>query len=178
MGLKPALVVVLSIFYPAAGFAPSDLKTRTVPGLQAAKKSQGFAAPRKVREKSQSRVEKERAAAAYDAAKAAGTPEYRVYVKLEGTESWLPVGCMTVPRSESVEQAIFGNVDALKKSALATHPQLRSLADKDGSLEYGYNLAVFPDDPIRLAQPQAAAQTGNPFTKWIKDMTSPINVSS
>lgn len=178
MGLKTALMAVVIAFYPAAGFTPSNVKVRTAPSHLAAKKPQGFAAPRKVREKSQSRVEKERAAAAYDAAKAAGTPEYRVYVKAEGTESWLPVGCITVPRSEPVEQAIFGNVEALKKSALATYPQLRSLVDKDGDLEYGYNLAVFPDDPVRLAQPQAVAQTGNPFTKWIKDLTSPVNAAS
>lgn len=125
--------------------------------------NRGFA-PEIIKEKSAAKVEKERAAQAYEDAKAAGIPEYRVFVK--GTE-WKPVGCITVPRSESVDQAIFGNLDALNTAAVKVDPSL-----KDSDLAYGYNLACFPDDPVREARPPADS---NPFSKWVKDLTNPLN---
>ena len=63
------------------------------------------------------RLHKERAASAYDAAKASGIPEYRVYVTPTGTENWTPIGCVTVPRTESVSQSIFGNEESLLQVA-------------------------------------------------------------
>merc|ERR1719181_585859 len=143
------------------------------------KRSQLFAkgfAEKKVREKSATKIEKERAASAYEAAKSKGIPEYRIHVKpaRDSGDNWIPVGCVTVPRSESVAQAIFANLDPLKNAAFATDPQLRKVFDDEG-FEYGYNLAVFPDDPVRLADPADAQKTTNPFSKWVKDLTSPVN---
>lgn len=159
----------------AAGFVAQHGSPRRVLVLsQAAKK--GFAAPKPERPKSAGKQEKERAAAAYDAAKASGVPEYRVYVKPKDTpDGWLAVGCVTVPRAEPVDRAIFANLEALQNAAFRAHPQLRSYANED-ALDYGYNLAVFPDDPVRLAkQPQSST---NPVAGWIKDLTNPVNTRS
>jgi len=104
-----ALVSVAS-FAPRAPSAASSSSAVAV--LRAKKK--GFGADRfsTPKPKSAAKIEKERAASAYDAAKASGVPEYRVFVREAGGD-WLPVGCVTVPRSESVDQSIFGNEAAL-----------------------------------------------------------------
>lgn len=162
------VVLFVAVFQQvASGFVAVSSSTALVPPLSA----KGFAAPKKVRPKSEKKIEKERAAQAYDDAKAKGIPEYRVFVKDEKT-SWLPVGKVTVPRTEPVEQAIFGNGEALERAARGAYRQLGD------DLEYGYNLAVFPDDPVRAADPQKVnANSNNPLTKWIKDLTSPINAA-
>lgn len=159
------VVLFASLLQITSGFVAVTPSTTLVSPLSA----KGFAAPKKARTKSAKKIEKERAAVAYDEAKAKGIPEYRVYVKDEKT-SWLPIGKVTVPRTEPVEQAIFGNGEALESAARGSYAQLGE------DLEYGYNLAVFPDDPVRLADPQKViANNNNPLTKWIKDLTSPIN---
>jgi len=143
--------------------------------MQMAKKK-GFGEGYKVRQltdaQKEAKAEKERAAAAYDAAKEAGIPEYRVYVAPEGTEDWAPLGVVTVPRSESVDQAIYGNAEALTTAAIKEYPKLASV----DSLRWGYNLAVFPDDPVRPAKFDDAMNSTNPFLKWAKDLTNPMNV--
>merc|ERR1719421_916904 len=105
------------------------------------------------------------------AAKESGVPEYRVYVAPKGTEEWAPVGCVTVPRGEIVAQAIFGNEESLRQAAVSAYPGL-----KGQDLDYGFNLAVFPDDPVRPAKPEDAARSTNPFLSFARDLTNPMNV--
>ncbi|KAJ1458417.1 hypothetical protein M885DRAFT_512829 [Pelagophyceae sp. CCMP2097] len=136
--------------------------------------AKGFAEKAAPKEKSSAKIEKERAAAAYEAAKSKGIPEYRVHVKPTGSDKWMPVGCLTIPRSESVAQAIFANLEPLKNAAFAADPTLRKTFENQG-FDYGYNLAIFKDDPVRIADPADAQATTNPFAKWVKDLTSPVN---
>ena len=98
--------------------------TPRISALAAKRKGFGDDKFSKTKPKTAAKVEKERAASAYDAAKASGVPEYRVYVKPGGTEDWAPVGCVTVPRSESVPQSIYGNLESLKSATLAPNNRL------------------------------------------------------
>ena len=119
--------------------------SRDSPAAALAAKRKGFGDDKfsKPKQKTAAKVEKERAASAYDAAKASGIPEYRVYVTPTGTENWTPIGCVTVPRTESVSQSIFGNEESLL--------QVARQAGVKGDLDYGYNRAIFPDDPVTPA---------------------------
>ena len=80
---------------------------------------------------------------------------------------------MTVPRSESVSQSIYGNQEALVSAATAAYPGLKSQ-----ELEFGYNLAVFPDEPVKAAVAEDAARSTNPFFKFAKDLTNPLNANA
>ena len=84
------------------------------------------------------------------------------------------MGCVTVPRSESVPQSIYGNLESLTSATLAAYPNLK----EEDNLDFGYNLAVFPDDPVKLAKPEEAAATTNPFLKFAKDLTNPMNANA
>ena len=80
----------------------------TAPRISAlAAKRKGFGDDKfsKSKPKTAAKVEKERAANAYDAAKASGVPEYRVYVTPTGTENWTPIGCVTDVRHSSPHSA-------------------------------------------------------------------------
>ena len=118
--------------------------------------------------KTPAKLEKERAAAAYEDMKQAGVPEYRVFVAPRGTTDWAPVGTVTVPRSESVSQSIFGNELALTSAAIQAYPGLGE------ELDYGYALAVFPDDPVRPASREDSARSTNPILSFVKDLTNPL----
>ena len=167
------VVVALCAAGASAFLAPAPL---AAPSALGAKKT-GFGTNKftEKKVKSPAKVERERAAGAYEAAKKSGIPEYRVYVKPGGTEDWAPVGYVTVPRSESVPQSIYGNLESLKSATLAAYPGLKEEQD---NLDFGYNLAVFPDDPVKLAKPEEAAATTNPFLKFAKDLTNPMNANA
>lgn len=79
---------------------------------------------------------------------------------------------MTVPRTDTPSKGILGNIEALTRSA-------RNLGVMGGEIEFGYNLMVFPDEPVTVADlAQAQAQNdANPIQKWIQDLTSPIQGS-
>lgn len=161
---------ILALAAAVAAFAPAPLPVARL--SLGAKKGFGDDKFSNKKPKSAAKVEKERASDAYDAAKATGVPEYRVFVRESGTEEWAPIGCVTVPRSESIAQSIFGNRDALEKASTDAYAGLR-----DGkSLDFGYNLACFPDEPVKLAEAEDAARTTNPFLKFAKDLTNPLNV--
>ena len=169
-------VVVSAVAFQLSSIGPQQRRVVVSP---VAAKAKGFAAapaPKKKKEATPARLEKERAAAAYDEAKSKGIPEYRVYARSPGTEAWLPVGCVTVPRAETAHQAIFGNLEALTEAAVSAYPMLRKDRIESGGqgLEYGFNLAVFPDEPVTKAIP-TKAQASNPVAKWINDITSPLN---
>lgn len=169
--LPPQSSVLLLTLVSVASFAPRAPSAASSAVLRAKKK--GFGADRfsNPKPKSAAKIEKERAATAYDAAKASGVPEYRVFVREAGGGDWLPVGCVTVPRSESVDQSIFGNEDALVDAVGQAYPRLRGAE----GLEFGSNLACFPDEAVRPAERGAAAASTNPFLKFAKDLTNPLN---
>ena len=117
---------------------------------------------------------------AFDDLKATGAPEYMVFIRTvdaAGTASdWNPVGGIAVPRSNSEEQAlamaIFNNEDDLLKGAYRAYPKLKVTSDK---FEYGYRMREFPDDPIKIADPEATKESDNPLVNWFNQLDNPFN---
>ena len=165
--MSRSLVAVVSLALLAATDA-FVTPVATQRGGKLAAKRKGFGDDKfsKPKQKTAAKVEKERAASAYDAAKASGVPEYRVYVTPTGTEQWTPIGCVTVPRTESVSQSIFGNEASLLEVARQ--------AGVKGDLDYGYNRAIFPDDPVTPADRAEALRSTNPLQRFAKDLTNPL----
>ena len=151
----------------AANAWVAPVATPRLTALTAKRKGFGDDKFSKSKPKTAAKVEKERAASAYDAAKASGVPEYRVYVTPTGTDQWTPIGCVTVPRTESVSQSIFGNEESLLQVA-------RQAGVKGEELDYGYNCAIFPDDPVTPADRAEALRSTNPFQRFAKDLTNPL----
>ncbi len=113
----------------------------------------GFGPP-KSRSKSQSKVSQraqERAAAAkrMDKMKSQGMPEFEIYLRIKGKPNWVPVGAITVPRSNLVSRAIYANEKPLLETAFRMVPMMKKHQD---SLEYGYRLKEFKDEEIQVAQ--------------------------
>lgn len=165
--MAKALLAALTLAVAHAWVAPTT--RRGASALSAKRKGFGDDKFSKPKVKTDARLEKDRAASAYDAQKASGIPEYRVYVAPKGTLDWTPIGCVTVPRTESVSQSIFGNELAFLEVA-----KQAGVPGEQGDLDYGYNLAVFPDDPVRPADAAEAARSTNPFQKFAKDLTNPL----
>lgn len=115
------------------------------------------------KQSSQSKVSK-RAAKRAEAAKqyeqmtADGTPDYEIYIRIQGKKNWYPVGVIAVKRSSQINQAIFGSKDELLQGAVRLYPFLRKYQQ---NLEYGYRLKAFKDEPVQLATPpQSNRQAG------------------
>ena len=163
--MSRSLLVACLLAASHAWVAP--VTTHRISALAAKRKGFGDDKFSKPKQKTAAKVEKERAASAYDAAKASGVPEYRVYVTPTGTEQWTPIGCVTVPRTESVSQSIFGNEESLLQVA-------RQAGVKGEELDYGYNRAIFPDDPVTPADRAEALRSTNPLQRFAKDLTNPL----
>lgn len=43
--------------------------------------------------------------------------------------------------------------------------------------EYGYNLKVYPDDPIQVAMKGGGSSSGPSFGNWISNLLSPVDAS-
>ena len=151
---------------------------RTTPASMAAK---GLARLRRRRREAQDggRCERDAAGKAFDDLKASGRPVHGFIrtVDAAGTASdWNPVGGIAVPRSNSEEQAlamaIFNNEDDLLKGAYRAYPKLKVTSDK---FEYGYRMREFPDDPIKIADPEATKESDNPLVNWFNQLDNPFN---
>jgi hypothetical protein len=99
--------------------------------------AKGFGSPaagggKKKKEKSAGQVEREKAADRYDEIAEMGGQEYNVFVRQFGGDdkSWLPCGSIAVPRAAQVSDAIFSNVDPLKKAIVRTYPKLQGFEDE------------------------------------------------
>jgi len=120
-------------------------------------------------------IEREKMSNQYDEIAAAGGQEYLIFVRQFGGEdkSWLPCGSIAVPRNAQVSDAIFANEEALKVSIVRTFPKLRGF---EAEFEYGYNLKVFPDDPVEVAMKQTKV-AGPSFGNWLSNLLSPVDTS-
>lgn len=133
--------------------------------------------------KSAGAVKRDAAASAMDDMKSQGLPEYMVLVREvpEGASpsEWYPVGGICVPRSSSesvaLSMAIFNNEEDLLKGAYRRYPKLKTSTNK---LEYGYRLAEFADDEIKLANKEATEQSDNPLLNWFNALDTPLNDGS
>jgi hypothetical protein len=132
------------------------------------------AAPKLV--KSEGQIQREQAASQYDKIAATGGQEYAIFVRQFGgaDDSWLPCGSIAVRRGEQVSNAIFGNEEALKSAIVRTYPKLKG---SESEFEYGYNLKVYPDEPVELAVKQNGS-TGPSLGNWMSNLLSPIDASN
>ena len=174
-------LLTITALMPAAsmafGVAPirSTTVTATTSSLFMAK---GFGKeeekPQKV--KSEGQVERERASSQYDKIAASGGQEYAVFVRQFGgdDESWLPCGSIAVNRGEQVSNAIFGNEEPLKTSIVRMYPKLKGFEQE---FEYGYNLKVYPDEPVEVAS-KSNASSGPSLGNWMSNLLSPIDASN
>lgn len=114
--------------------------------------NKGFGPPKSP--KKVSKVSDRRAAAAQqlDEMKAKGLPEYEIYLRVRGSNAWLPVGAIAVKRSDQINAAIFANEEELQKGAFRLFPRLKK---QTLGFEYGYRLKEFPDEAIKLAEKPA-----------------------
>lgn len=112
----------------------------------------------------------------YDQISATGGQEYSIFVRQFGGEdgSWLPCGSVAVPRGAQVSDALFANEGELKKSIVRTFPKLKG---NENEFEYGYNLKVYPDDPVEVAMKGKPKQDGPSIGGWISNLLSPIDTS-
>jgi hypothetical protein len=115
----------------------------------------------------------------YDEIASLGGQEYRIFVRQFGStdQSWLPCGLIAVPRGSQVSDAIYSNVSELQKAIVRTYPKLKGM---EIEFEYGFNLKIYPDDPIEVAKNTGPSNDNNIFSfgGWMKNLLSPIDTSS
>jgi hypothetical protein len=118
----------------------------------------GKAKPQTQKQPSKGAAKRAEASQLYDQFKDDGTPEYEIYIRVQGKKSWFPVGAIAVKRSNQINHAIFDNLEELQKGAFRLFPILKK---NQTQLEYGYRLKGFKDDEIELAQrPSAGSNAG------------------
>lgn len=117
----------------------------------------GFGKPQSQPQASKRSQERATAAKYYDRMKADGTPDYEIYIRIQGKKAWYPVGAIAVKRSSQINQAIFGSQKDLLEGAFRLYPVLRK---HQQHLEYGYRLKEFKDEPIQLATPPQSTGGG------------------
>ena len=127
------------------------------------------------KEKSEGQMEREKMANKYDDIAASGGQEYSIFVRQFGGEdaSWLPCGSIAVPRGAQVSDAIFANEEPLKAAIVRTFPKLKGF---EAEFEYGYNLKIFPDDPVEVANKNMKT-AGPSIANWISNVLSPVDAS-
>ncbi len=131
------------------------------------------AAPKK--EKSAGQIERERASSKYDEIARTGGQEYSIFVRQFGSadDSWLPCGSIAVARGDQVSNAIFSNEEALKTAIIRTFPKLKGYEQE---FEYGYNLKIYPDEPVEVAVKNSGG-AGPSVGNWLSNLLSPIDAS-
>lgn len=120
----------------------------------------------------------------YDEMAAAGMPEYSVWMRLKegGTEDgeqqmpWLPVGCISVPRSSQVSDALFKAELDLMQGAIRLYPKLKQ--EPRDNIEFGYQLREFDDEPIRVAERSSATGLQATLTNFFRKLQNPMNPPS
>ena len=183
-----AVSLLLALLPTASGYALGVQHVRAVRSaattpasvVMAAKGFGKAAPPPPPKPKTAGATKRDAAGKAFDDLKATGAPEYMVFIRTvdaAGTASdWNPVGGIAVPRSNSEEQAlamaIFNNEDDLLKGAYRAFPKLKVTSDK---FEYGYRMREFPDDPIKIADPEATKESDNPLVNWFNQLDNPFN---
>ncbi len=111
--------------------------------------SRGFGPPKEKPKVSKRAQERAKAGKRMDKMKAQGMPEFEVYMRIQGKANWVPVGAITVPRSNLVSRAIYSNEEQLLEAAFRMAPLLKKYRD---TLDYGYRLKGEKDDEIELAK--------------------------
>lgn len=163
-----SLVIALS----SAFVPPVPIRSATSVALFASK---GFGSKPSKRVKSEGQAKRDQEASRYDEISSQGGQEYNIFVRQFGSDdkSWFPCGSVAVLRAAQVSDAIYANVEELKKAIVRTYPKLKGF---EAEFEYGYNLKVYPDDPVEVAiktNKKAGISVGN----WISTLLSPVDAS-
>ena len=121
-------------------------------------------------------MKREQESSKYDEIAASGGQEYLIYVRQFGSDdkSWLPCGSIAVPRNAQVSDAVFANESGLKAGIVRTYPKLRGY---ENEFEFGFNLKVYPDDPIEVASKTSPKSSGPSIGNWISNLLSPVDAS-
>lgn len=122
-------------------------------------------------------VQRDNEAQKYDEISSAGGQEYLIFLRQFGSddESWLPCGTIAVPRGAQVSDAIFANEENLKTSVARTYPKLRG---SENEFEFGYNLKMYPDEPVEVAVKGGPKMAGPSIGNWISTLLSPVDTSA
>ena len=161
----------------SSSFVPSTFVSNSYTISSRIAATKGFdPSPKKKPEKSTSQVKRESESSKYDEISASGGQEYNIFVRQFGGEdsSWLPCGSIAVPRGAQVADAVFSNEEALKKSIVRTFPKLMGFEEE---FEYGYNLKVYPDDPVEVVMKGNVKKEGMGIGNWISNVLSPVDSS-
>ena len=129
------------------------------------------------REKSEGQIKRESESSKYDEIANTGGQQYNIFVRQFGSDdsSWLPTGSIAVPRGAQVADAIYANEDGLKTAIVRTYPKLRGFEDE---FEFGFNLKVYPDDPVEVAMKGGMKrESGLSVGNWISTLLSPMDTS-
>ena len=128
------------------------------------------------REKSEGQIKREAESSKYDEIATSGGQQYNIFVRQFGSDdqSWLPTGSIAVPRGGQVSDAIFANESNLKTAIVRTYPKLRGFEEE---MEFGYNLKVYPDDPVEVARKGGVKKEGMSVGNWISNLLSPVDTS-
>jgi hypothetical protein len=111
----------------------------------------------------------------YDELAGSGGNEYTIFVRQFGSDDkgWLPCGAIAVPRDAQVSDAIFANTKSMNKAIVRTYPKLKGSEDE---FEFGFNLKIYPDDPIDVAV-KTTKVAGLSIGNWISTLLSPVDAS-
>lgn len=150
----------------------------------------GFGAPsnKPTRKPSPAEQRRNAASARYDKMAAAGMPEYSIWMRLKEVPDappgddgeiepmpWLPVGCLSVPRSSQVSTAIFDTEEDLMQGAVRLYPNLQN--QPRDNIEFGYQLREFDDEEIRLAERENDTGIQGTLRKWFRSIQNPMNTA-
>ena len=169
--LLPAAVTAFGVAY----LRPSVVAGTTSPLALAKGFGKAEEQPQKI--KSDGQIKRENASSRYDNIAASGGQEYAIFVRQFGDkddESWLPCGSIAVNRGEQVSNAIFGNEEPLKSAIVRMYPKLKGFEQE---FEYGYNLKIYPDEPVEVAN-KTNASSGPSLGNWMSNLLSPIDASN
>jgi len=169
------LLTLVLVLAETAAFVPSTFVSKSTIPLYASK---GFNPnPKKKIVKSEGQTKRDTESSKYDEIATGGGQQYSVHVRQFGGEdvSWLPCGSVAVPRGAQVADAIFANEENLKKSIVRTMPKLGGYEDE---FEYGYNLKMYPDDPVEVAMKGSIKKQGPSVGNWISNVLSPIDAKN
>lgn len=155
------------------GMTPS-LSLTTATSLYQVKGFGETPAPKK--EKTEGQIKREAERQRYDELALTGQ-EYSVFVRQFGSDdqAWFPCGAIAVPRGSQVTDAIYANEKDLKTAIVRTYPKLRGFEEE---FEFGFNLKVYPDDPVEVAVKGKAKESGISLGNWISTLLSPVDASS
>lgn len=178
MKLTSIILTLLSVSSIVSGFVPAVVGSqRTVISTSSTSiNAKGFGDTPKKREKSTGQVKRDQESSKYDEIASTGGQEYNVLVRQFGSDdkSWFPCGSVAVPRGAQVSDAIYSNEEALKVAIVRRYPKLLGF---ENEFEFGFNLKVYPDDPIEVAVKGKPRQGGLSVGNWISTLLSPIDAS-